>query len=69
MVTKQHNFDTYFYLLSSFNIVIDSSCNILWNDVWPYFQLEAAIQKEKERHAKELQGLENRLKESFVMVR
>jgi len=29
MVTKQHNFDTYFYLLLSFNIVIDSSCNVL----------------------------------------
>lgn len=30
--------------------------------------MEAAIQAEKERHARELHDLETRLKESFVMV-
>ena len=31
-------------------------------------QLAAAIQQEKQRHEKELRALEQRLKESFVMV-
>ena len=31
-------------------------------------QLAAAIQQEKERHERELRALEQRLKESFVMV-
>jgi hypothetical protein len=33
-----------------------------------YLQLEEAIQAEKRRHIRELEDLETRLKESFVMV-